>query len=147
MSANISVVPTTGIRKCKPFVLNVMVFAPEPGFKFEVMVEKSCTKKAEPLWKLVFDLYKKKKTGNDFDQIVHVSYTQGDPVEAEGIQNTAIEGVNDNQADGLITRVHPRVKKLENAKDMTPEELEAAKADIKKEMSAVAKSGVVSVDL
>ena len=146
MSANISVVPTTGKKKCKPFVLNVMVFAPEPGYKFEVLVEKSCTKKAETLWKLVFDLYKKKKTGNDFDQIVHVSYTQGDPVEAEGIQNTAIEGVNDDQADRLVTRVHPRVKELEAAKDMTPEELEAAKAGIKKEMSAVAKSGI-SIDL
>jgi hypothetical protein len=146
MSANISVVPLTGKKKCKPFVLNVMVFAPEPGYKFEVLVEKSCTKKAETLWKLVFDLYKKKKTGNDFDQIVHVSYTQGDPVEAEGIQNTAIEGVNDDQADRLVTRVHPRVKILEDAKDMTPEELEAAKADIKKEMSGVARAGV-SIDL
>ena len=146
MSANISVVPTTGKKKCKPFVLNVMVFAPEPGYKFEVLVEKACTKKAETLWKLVFDLYKKKKTGDGFDQIVHVSYTQGDPVEAEGIQNTAIEGVNDAQADRLVTRVHPRVKKLEAAKDMTPEQLEAAKADIKKEMSTVAKSGI-SVDL
>ena len=145
MSANISVVPI-GKKKCKPFVLNVMVFAPEPGFKFEVLVEKSCTPKADPLWKLVFDLYKKKKTGDGFDQIVHVSYTQGDPVEAEGIQNTAIDGVNDEQSDKLITRVHPRVKKLENAKDMTPAEFEKAKADIKKEMSAVARAGV-SVDL
>jgi len=146
MSANISVVPITGKKKCKPFVLNVMVFAPEPGYKFEVLVEKSCTKKAETLWKLVFDLYKKKKTGNDFDQIVHVSYTQGDQVEAEGIRNTAIEGVNDEQSDKLVTRVHPRVKKLENAKDMTPEEIEKASVDIKKEMSAVTKSGV-SLDL
>jgi len=147
MSANISVVPITGKKKCKPFVLNVMVFAPEPGFKFEVLVEKSCTKKAETLWKLVFDLYKKKKTGDGFDQIVHVSYTQGDPVEAEGIQNTAIEGVNDDQSDRLVTRVHPRVKLLENANNMTPEEFEKAKADIKKEMGAVAKAGTVSVDL
>jgi len=123
-----------------------MVFAPEPGFKFEVLVEKSCTKEAETLWKLVFDLYKKKKNGNDFDQIVHVSYTQGDPVEAEGIQNTAIEGVTDDQSDMLVTRVHPRVKALENAKDMSPEEFAAAKADIKKEMSAVAKAGV-SIDV
>jgi hypothetical protein len=30
---------------------------------------------------------------------------------------------------------------------MTPEEFEAAKADIKKEMSAVAKAGALSVDL
>jgi hypothetical protein len=147
MSANISVVPITAKKKCKPFVLNVMVFAPEPGFKFEVLVEKSCTKKAETLWKLVFDLYKKKKTGDGFDQIVHVSYTQSDPVEAEGIQNTAIEGVNDDQSDIIVTRVHPRVKQLENAAKMTPEEFEAAKADIKKEMSAVAKAGALSVDL
>ena len=77
-SSSISVVPV-GAKKCKPFVLQVMVFSPESGFKFEVLVEKDCSASNDPIWKLVLDLYKKQATGSDFDQIVHVSFTEEAP--------------------------------------------------------------------
>ena len=105
MPDNLSVVPI-GAKVCKPFVLNVMVFAPEAGFKFEVSVEKSCTADADALWKLVFDLYEKNAAGG-FDQIVHVSYKADTPVEAQGIESTAVNGVSAGQADILINKVHP----------------------------------------
>src|SRR3954447_4498579 len=116
MRDNLSVVPTVK-KTCKPFVLNVMVFSPEVGFKFEVAVEKSCTVEAEALWKLVFDLYKKKPDGT-FDQIVHVSYKADTAVEARVIEATAVNGVSAAQANGLINRVHPAVKELEEADAM-----------------------------
>lgn len=134
--SNVSIVPI-GKKKCKPFVLEVMVFAPEAGFKFEVSIEKSCTKDADPIWKLVFDLYKKKATGNDFDQIVHVSYKAGTPVESKVIEGT-INGVSDKQADILINKVHPAVKDLDNASSLPAAELEKRKAKVKKEMKKVA---------
>ena len=73
---NISVVPVT-TSSCTPFTLEVMVFSPESGFKFQVLVERSCTKAtpetpAMTKWKLVFDLYKKKATGGDFELIAKV---------------------------------------------------------------------------
>ena len=40
--SSISVVPI-GAKLCKPFLLEVMVFSPESGFKFKVIVERSCT--------------------------------------------------------------------------------------------------------
>lgn len=144
MSANISVVPV-GAKKCKPFLLEVMVFAPESGYKFEVSVERGCTPSAESVWKLVFDLYKKKKSGNNFDQIVHVSYRADNPVEAKGIEATATGGVTAKQADLLINKVHPAVKAIEDAGSLPPEELAKKKSKIKKEMSKVANA--VSLDL
>jgi hypothetical protein len=144
MGSNISVVPTT-TKKCKPFVLDVMVFSPESGFKFEVSVEKSCTPTADPLWKIVFDLYKKQATGTDFDQIVHVSYKASTPVESKVIEATAINGVSGDQADILINQVHPAVKELDQADTMTPEQLQAAKTEVKDAISKVA--NVKSFDL
>ena len=135
MPNNLSVVPI-GRKVCKPFVLNVMVFAPEAGFKFEVAVEKSCTATADALWKLVFDLYKKKADGG-FDQIVHVSYRADTPKEAKVIEATAGTGVSGDQVDVLINKVHPAVKALEGADAMTPAELDQAQAKVKEEMKKV----------
>ncbi|MBA3439271.1 MAG: hypothetical protein H0T92_05315 [Pyrinomonadaceae bacterium] len=142
MSTNISVVPV-GVKKCKPFLLEVMVFAPESGYKFQVSVEKSCTPTADPLWKLVFDLYKRNSDG--FDQIVHVSYKADNPTEAKAIEATAIEGMTEKQAELLINKVHPAVKEVENANNLSAAELEAKKAKIKKAMSKVANAVAVEV--
>jgi hypothetical protein len=140
MADSLSVV-STGKKTCKPFVLNVMVFAPEAGFKFEVSVEKSCTANAEALWKLVFDLYKT-KAGGGFDQIVHVSYKADTPVEAQVIESTAVNGVSAAQADTLINKVHPAVKELENTDTMTPENVDKAKAKVKEEIKKVVNVGL-----
>lgn len=136
---NISVVPVT-TKSCNPFSLEVMVFSPEAGFKFQVSVEKSCIKPvadepAKAKWKLVFDLYKKKATGNDFDQIVHVSYTAENALQEKKVASTVANGVNPNQAKQLITKVHPAVKEAENLGDLPPAEADAVKKKVKERMS------------
>jgi hypothetical protein len=108
-TSSTSVVPI-GKKLCKPFLLEVMVFSPESGFKFKVIVERSCTPQADPIWKLVFDLYKV-ADGKEV-QIVHVSFTAGVPVEQEAVQKMAIEGVTEEQSDILINDVHPAVKEV-----------------------------------
>src|SRR3982751_62589 len=80
---------TTGAKRCKPFTIEVMVFAPASGFKIEVKIEKTCTPQADAIWKIVFDLFKKQATGDGFDQLVHVSFTGGTPVQQQGIEATA----------------------------------------------------------
>jgi hypothetical protein len=129
--SNLKVSTTTGTKVCKPFVLEVMVFAPDSGFKIEVNIERSCTPEADPIWKLVFDLYKKQATGDGFDQLVHVSYTGKTPVEQKGLASTAINGINDKQADVTVNRIGPSVLALENAENMAPEELDATKNNIR----------------
>lgn len=112
--SSISVVPTDK-KLCKPFLVDVMVFAPESGYKFTVQVERSCTPQADPVWKLVFDLY---KVGQTEVQIVHVSYTAQTPVEEQGIQRMA-SGVTPEQADVLVNEVHPAAKDIEGIQKPT----------------------------
>lgn len=123
-SSSISVVPV-GAKKCKPFVLQVMVFSPESGFKFEVMVEKDCSASNDPIWKLVFDLYKKQATGSDFDQIVHVSFTSGTTAEQQGIQSMVSQGVSSGQADVITNQVYPAAKALDGVQNPTDQQKQA----------------------
>jgi hypothetical protein len=134
----IKVSTTTGTKTCKPFVIEVMVFAPASGFKIEVMIEKTCTPQADAIWKLVFDLYKKQATGTAFDQLVHVSFRGGTPVEQKGIEATAANGINPKQADTLVNQVGPAVLQLKDAGTMNPDDLAAVKKEVVAGSSKVA---------
>ena len=80
--------------------------SPEAGYKFELTVEKSCTSTNDPLWKLVFDLYKKDSAGV-FQQLVHVSFKPTEPDEQRGVETLALEPVNVETARVLHKEVHP----------------------------------------
>jgi hypothetical protein len=125
-----------GPKRCRPFLLQVMVFSPEAGYKFEVVVEKGCTPENDAIWKLVFDLYKQKRDG--FDQIVHVSFTAGTAEESEGVKRMALQGVSDKQADLLTGPVYDAAKALEGVPAPTPEH---------KQKIRTAMSKVTTVDL
>ena len=92
-----------GPKICKPFLLDVMVFSPEAGFKFHVSVERDCTPTADAIWKVVFDLYKVVEGSPDV-ALVHVSFTSGTPVEQKADQGM-VNGVKPAQADILVKKV------------------------------------------
>ncbi len=133
MAGQISVVPTTE-KLCKPMVLEVMVFSPESGFKFKVIVERSCTPQADPLWKLVFDLFEvETKAGvTNETQLVHVSYTTSTPVEAQAVELMATEGVKQPQATVLIDEVHPAAKAVAGSTKPTAAQKNALKTSMQK---------------
>ena len=131
-----SVVPI-GPKICKPFLLDVMVFSPESGYKFNVSVERDCTPTADAIWKLVFDLFKV-VAGQPDEQLVHVSFTSGTPVEQQAIQNMVAQGVNTDQADRLINNVYPATKAIAGNDNPTPEQKQAIHE---------AMSSVVNVDV
>lgn len=138
MPDNISVVPVSR-SSCHPFSLEVMVFSPEAGFKFKVMVSRSCTKAtatepATALWKLEFDLFKKVEGESELVQIVHVSYTAENEAQAKKLQATSANGINSAQSAQLINVVHPAVKKAENLENLSAEEVEKRKTRIKNGM-------------
>jgi len=139
MPSSVSVVPTTD-KLCKPFLLEVMVFSPESGYKFKVIVERSCTPEADPLWKLVFDLYKMIEDEEELKevQIVHVSFTTGTPVQQKAVQRMASEGVKPAQATVLVDKVHPAAKAIEGKTQPTVAEKQALHDAI---------TEVVSIDL
>jgi hypothetical protein len=100
-----------GKKKCRPFVLQVSVMNPEADFKFELMVEKKCSPELDPIWKLVFDLFKKNTKG-EFIQIIHVSYTAETAEESAGISATSVNGLTPKQAEVAIKEVHPGARKI-----------------------------------
>jgi hypothetical protein len=120
--SKISVVPA-GPKICKPFLLDVMVFSPEAGFKFNVSVERDCTPTADAIWKLVFDLYKV-VAGSPDVLLVHVSFTSGTPVEQQAIQGM-VSGVKPQQADALVNKVYPTTKAVAGNPNPTPEQKQA----------------------
>src|SRR5438094_7199826 len=87
-------------KKCKPFILDVMIYSPESGHKAVVSIERACTPTNESIWKFVFDLYKKKAASDEFDQLVHVSYRGLNSAENEAIAGM-VNGLSDSQADQL----------------------------------------------
>jgi hypothetical protein len=121
-------------KKCKPFILDVMVMNPEEKYKFQVQVEKFCTADNDPMWKLVFDLYKKKEDG--FIQIVHVSYKPTGGEETNGVAKMVTDGVSKPQAKALTDNVFPAAKAIESAPVPTPEQ----EAALNSAMSSVARA-------
>ncbi len=120
--SSVSVVPI-GNKVCHPFLLEVMVFSPEAGYKFKVIVERSCTPEADSIWKLVFDLFKV-ENGQEI-QIIHVSFTTGTPVEQKAVQAMAANGVTQPQANVLVNDVYPPAKALEGVENPTPTQKQA----------------------
>ena len=133
--SSVSVVPIRD-KSCRPFLTEVMVFSPETGYKFKVVVERACTPQADAIWKLVFDLFTL-KDGAEL-QVVHVSFTTSTPVEQKAVQRMVAEGVTPAQADILVSEVHPAAKAVEGATAPTPEQKAALKGAMQK---------VVDVDL
>ncbi len=129
-------------KKCKPFILEVFVASPESGYKFALVVEKSCSSTNDPLWKLVFDLEKKDAKGV-FQQIVHVSFTPTDPQEQRGAEALATQPISFDTALILQRDVHKAAKALEGVKNPS----DAQKKKLKGAMSKAAKSAATSVDL
>jgi hypothetical protein len=86
-----------------------------------VMVEKSCSPQAEPIWKLVFDLFK--KVGNEFVEIVHVSFKAEAPVEIQGVETIAADGVPRKSARVFRNKVFPIAKGLEKRQPTAEEKV------------------------
>lgn len=108
-------------KSCQPFNLDVMVYSPEAGYKFQLSVDRSCSPTLDPIWKLIFDLYKKNEDG-DFDQIVHVAFTAEAPEEQQGVQSIADNGVSNASAKVLVNNVYPAAKALDGVSNPTSEQ-------------------------
>jgi hypothetical protein len=99
---------TTGGKKCTPFLLRVMIFSPESGYKFTIEIQKACTSQNEPVWKLLFDLYK--KIEGDFQEVVSVEFVAGDTNDINKIAAVTEEGMKRAQVRSFRDDVFPMVK-------------------------------------
>lgn len=129
------------MRLSHPFLIQVMEYSCEAGYKFEVSVAKAVsgvTTIDPPKTKrrLLFELYRKNDSGG-FDDIVHVSYTADNTVREEKIAVMTSKGVNSAQAKQLITKVYPAVRAIEQFDSLKPSEQEKRKRKI---MTALSKT-------
>src|SRR5689334_20875927 len=108
MPAQTTTTITSAQKKCKPFVLRVMVFSPESGYKFIIEVQKACTDSNEEVWKLLFDLAK--KIDEVFVDLVTVEFVSGDPNDIQKIAVITDEGMNRAQVRAFRDNVFPLVK-------------------------------------
>ena len=107
MPVSTTTITTTG-KKCKPFLLRVMVFSPESGFKFTIEVQKACTDSNEEVWKLLFDLFR--KIDNEFVEVVNVEFVAGDPNDIDKIASITDDGMKRAQVRAFREDVFPLVK-------------------------------------
>lgn len=126
---------TTSGKKCKPFLIRVMVFSPESGYKFTIEIQKACTSDNEAVWKLLFDLYK--KIDNDFEEVVSVEFVAGDPNDIDKIAAVTDEGMNRAQVRAFRDNVFPLVKPFADS-GKKPSESDKKKIDetLKKAINA-----------
>lgn len=122
-------------RKCKPFLLRVMVYSPESGYKFNIEVQKACTADNEEVWKLLFNLFK--KIDGQFVEIIGVEFIAGDPNEIDRVAAITDEGLTRPQVRAFRDNVYPL------AKPIGDEEREPTD-DEKQEMTDVMKDAVLA---
>ena len=118
----VAVTTAASPKTCQPFNLDVMVYSPESGYKFELSIDRSCSPELDEIWKLIFDLYKKNADTGDFDQIVHVAFTATEPEEQAGVQGMVDNGVSSAASDVLVTKVYPAAKALDGVAEPTDEQ-------------------------
>lgn len=99
---------TTGPKKCKPFLLRVMIFSPESGYKFTIEIQKACNSSNEAVWKLLFDLYK--KIDGEFQEVVSVEFVAGDPNDIDKVAAITEDGMKRAQVRAFRDNVYPLVK-------------------------------------
>ena len=99
---------TTGGKKCKPFLLRVMIFSPESGYKFTIEIQKACSSSNEAIWKLLFDLYK--KIDGEFEEVVSVEFVAGDPNDIKKVAAITEDGMKRPQVRAFRDNVYPLVK-------------------------------------
>jgi hypothetical protein len=106
---------------CRGFTLEVKVFIPKQGFRFHVIVDKTCVNN-EPRWGLIFEL--DKKIENEFVQIVFVEYKPklDDTQAAKSIEKMLETKVTQAQLKIAKAELVPVTMELEGADTITPDQ-------------------------
>jgi hypothetical protein len=106
---------------CRGFTLEVKVFIPKKGFRFHVIVDKTCVNN-EPRWGVMFEL--EKLIDNKFAQVVFVEYKPKlDDTEAvKGIEKMLETKVTQEQLKIAKAELAPVAMELEGADTITPDQ-------------------------
>jgi hypothetical protein len=104
---------TIQTRRCQPFLIRVMVYSPEAGYKFNIEVQKACSANNEEIWKLLFSL--SKKIDSAFEEIISIEFIAGDPNEIERVAAISEQGLTRPQVRAFRDKVFPLTKPIADA--------------------------------
>lgn len=106
---------------CRGFTLEVKVFIPKQGFRFHVLVDKTCVNN-QPRWGLIFEL--DKKIDQEFVQIVYVEYKPkvDDAETASAIEKMLQTKVTPEQVKIAKAEIVPIAMELEGADTITTDQ-------------------------
>jgi hypothetical protein len=104
---------TIQTQRCQPFLIRVMVFSPEAGYKFNIEVQKACSATNEEIWKLLFSLYK--KIDSAFVEIIHIEFIAGDPNEIDKVATISEDGLTRSQVRAFRENVYTSTKLIADA--------------------------------
>ncbi len=112
-------IPADGEAPCRGFTLEVKVFVPKKGFRFHIIVDKTCVSN-EPRWALLFEL--EKKIDGEFVQIVFVKYKPkpDDAIAAIGIEKMLETEVTQKQLKIAKDEIFPVALEMEGSSGPTP---------------------------
>jgi hypothetical protein len=123
-----------GGKRCKPFLIRVMVFSPESGYKFTIEIQKACTASNDEVWKLLFDLFK--RIEGEFEEVVSVEFVAGDPNDIEKIAAITDEGMKRSQVRAFRDNVFPLVRPFaDEGREPTKEEQKKIDQTMKKALN------------
>jgi hypothetical protein len=123
------------MRRCQPFLIRVMVYSPEAGYKFNIEVQKACSVNNEEIWKLLFSL--SKKIDSAFEEIINVELIAGDPNEIERVAAISDEGLSRAQIRAFRDKVYPLTKPIADAgRDPSPAEEKQIAIAVKESLQA-----------
>jgi hypothetical protein len=126
---------TIQTQRCQPFLIRVMVFSPESGYKFNIEVQKACTATNEEIWKLLFSLSKKIDT--QFEEIINIEFIAGAPDEIERVAAISDEGLTRPQVRAFRDKVFPLTKPIADAgREPSPAEKKAIADAVKAAVKA-----------
>jgi hypothetical protein len=126
---------TIQARRCQPFLIRVMVYSPEAGYKFNIEVQKACSANNEEIWKLLFSL--SKKIDGRFEEIINVELVAGDPNEIERVAAISDEGLTRPQVRAFRDKVFPLTKPIADAgRDPSPAEAKQIDTAVKEALRA-----------
>jgi hypothetical protein len=126
---------TIQTRRCQPFLIRVMVYSPEAGYKFNIEVQKACSASNEEIWKLLFSL--SKKIDSAFEEIINVEFIAGDPNEIERVAAISDEGLTRPQVRAFRDKVYPLTKPIADAgREPSPAEKQQIASAVKDAVQA-----------
>ena len=105
------------IKKCTPFLIDLMVYSPKAGFKFYLQIIRGCNEKNEEFWTLKFELHKAfeiegQKGKKELIKVLEINIKANTKEEVSGAKTLASNGLTEKQSDIVTDELDPKAREI-----------------------------------